>query len=141
MDAAELFARGDTNAQVARDLRVTVRQVERWRHTWREAGTQGLRSAGSPARSKLTEDQFAALEAELDRGPLAHGWDDQRWTLERIAEVIHRTFAVTYTPKGVNVLLARRGWTWQSPTRRAIERDDQAVATWVQEGWPQEKPG
>ncbi|MER6272879.1 winged helix-turn-helix domain-containing protein [Streptomyces sp900105755] len=32
-------------------------------------------------------------------------------------------------------LLARNGWSWQVPARRAMERDDEAVAGWVKEVW------
>ncbi|MFD5098267.1 transposase [Streptomyces albidochromogenes] len=31
-------------------------------------------------RPKLSDAMFAVLEAELDKGPIAHGWPDQRWT-------------------------------------------------------------
>jgi hypothetical protein len=40
---------------------------------------------GGPAsRPKLSEALFAVLEQELARGPVAHGWPDQTWTLARI---------------------------------------------------------
>ncbi|MFE0332325.1 winged helix-turn-helix domain-containing protein [Streptomyces sp. NPDC058960] len=31
--------------------------------------------------------------------------------------------------------MKRHGWSWQQPTRRAIERDDDAVEVW-KETWP-----
>jgi hypothetical protein len=37
----------------------------------------------------------------------------------------------------VAVLLKRHGWTCQVPARRAVERDEQAVADWVKRTWPQ----
>jgi hypothetical protein len=39
---------------------------------------------------RLSEKQFAQLEAELAKGPAAHGWEDQCWTLGRIKTVIGR---------------------------------------------------
>ncbi|MEV7197260.1 winged helix-turn-helix domain-containing protein [Streptomyces sp. NPDC093510] len=33
-------------------------------------------------------------------------------------------------------LLVRNGWSCQVPARRAIERDDEAVAGWAREVWP-----
>jgi hypothetical protein len=59
----------------------------------------------------------------LERGPLAHGWADQRWTLARIKTLIGRMFHVSYTVES----------TWQQPSRRAIERDDEA-SRGVEEG-------
>lgn len=79
------------------------------------------------------------LERELEKGPLAHGWEDQRWTLTRIKTLIGRRFHVGYTVQGVWKLLRRNGWTCQQPVRRAIERDDGAVEVWKKQVWPQVK--
>lgn len=38
--------------------------------------------------------------------------------------------------QGVRKLLVRNGWSCQVPARRAIERDDAAVAGRVKEVWP-----
>ncbi|MFE5550312.1 winged helix-turn-helix domain-containing protein [Streptomyces sp. NPDC056534] len=76
------------------------------------------------------------LEQELERGPLAHGWADQRWTLARIKTLIGRIFHVSYMVEGTWRLLKRHGWGWQQPARRAIERDDDSVEVWKKETWP-----
>jgi putative transposase len=72
----------------------------------------------------------------LDDGPVVHGWDDARWTLARVAELIECRFAVTYTLRGVSYLLHRIGYSQQVPTRRAIERDPAAIASWHRRRWP-----
>src|SRR4051794_34568773 len=92
LGAGERFARGEKTAVIARELRVSERSVERWRRAWREGGMEALPSTGPPKSPKLTDAQFAVLEVELARGPAAHGWQDQRWTLERVRTVIARTF-------------------------------------------------
>lgn len=79
--------------------------------------------------------QFAKLEAELAKGPAAHGWEDQRWTPARVKTVIGRRFHLTCTIQGVRKLLVRNGWSCQVPARRAVERDDDTVAGWVKEVW------
>ncbi|MFB9513761.1 winged helix-turn-helix domain-containing protein [Streptomyces purpureus] len=43
-------------------------------------------------------------------------------------KVIGRRCHMTYTIQGVRKLLVRSGWSCQVPARRAIERDDEAVA-------------
>ncbi|MFF0066389.1 winged helix-turn-helix domain-containing protein [Streptomyces sp. NPDC005279] len=137
LKAAERFARGETNALIARDLRVGVRSVQRWRRTWREGGPRALASTGSASLPRLSEAQFAQLEVELAKGPVAHGWEDQRWTLSRIKTVIGRRFHTAYTIQGVAKMLRRHGWSCQVPARRAVERDDAAVEGWAREPWPQ----
>lgn len=93
LQAVERFGGGQKNAEIAVALRVSLRSVERWRRAWREQGEVGMLSKGSPGRSKLSEAQVVRLEQELERGPLAHGWVDQRWTLARIKALIKSTAA------------------------------------------------
>jgi transposase len=139
--AAERFARGDHTADIARDLRVGVRQVEKWRSAWRTGGTEALRSKGPASVERLSPRQWQRLESELGRGPLAHGWDDehQGWTLARIKLLIGRLFHIGYTIQGVWKLMRRHGWSAQVPVRRAIERDDASIEVWKAQVWPKVK--
>lgn len=141
-EAAERFALGQDNALIAKDLRVHVRSVQRWRKAWSEGGDAALASKGPASLPVLSDELFAKLEAELDKGPEAHGFPDQTWTLARIKTVIGRRFHKSYTPQGVAALLHRHGWSHQSPARCAVERDEHAVTAWVKETWPEaEEPG
>ncbi|WSI28550.1 hypothetical protein OG311_37270 [Streptomyces sp. NBC_01343] len=38
----------------------------------------------------MTDAQFAVLEDELGKGPSAHSFKDDRWTLVRVQAVIRR---------------------------------------------------
>ncbi|WP_435891546.1 winged helix-turn-helix domain-containing protein [Nonomuraea angiospora] len=138
MQAGELFAAGVAPAQVARRLRVSRKSVYAWLRAWQAGGLEALRSkgaSGSPCR--LDERQVARLEYALDAGPAAHGWvEDQRWTLARVTALIEQLFRVSYTLRGTSYLLHRLGWSPQAPQRRAAERDEAAVATWIKETWP-----
>lgn len=140
LEAAERFARGDATVEIARDLRVTGRSVLRWRRAWESGGVEALFSKGPTVVERLSSGQWARLEAELRRGPLAHGFeDDQRWTLKRIKLLIGRLFHVGYTVQGVWKLLRRHGWSCQVPVRRAVERDEAAIEVWKEQVWPQVK--
>ena len=75
----------------------------------------------------------------LAAGPLAAGWEDQRWTLARVRDLVAAKFREQYTIPGIWYLLRRRGWTCQIGARRAIERDDGAVEVWKKETWPRIK--
>ena len=72
----------------------------------------------------------------LDAGPAACGYEDQCWTLSRIAEVVWQRFGVEYTLAGLDLLLHRTGWSVQVPARRAAERDEAAIAAWQEATWP-----
>jgi transposase len=143
LEAAERFACGHETVLIAKELRVHIRSVQRWRKAWSEGGEAALASKGPASLPALSDELFGKLEVELDRGPEAHGFPDQTWTLARIKTVIGRRFHKSYTPQGVAALLYRHGWTYhQTPARRAVERDEHAVTAWVKETWPAaEGPG
>nr|WP_308433437.1 winged helix-turn-helix domain-containing protein [Streptomyces alanosinicus] len=98
----------------------------RWGFDRRGEGRPRASASGPTGRSRLSNSQIVKLERELERGPLAHGWADQRWTLARVKTLIGRMFHVSCTVEGTWRLLKRHGWSRQQPTRRAIERDDDA---------------
>ncbi|MCX4426495.1 winged helix-turn-helix domain-containing protein [Streptomyces mirabilis] len=137
MMAAERFAAGEPSSAIAKELRVSVRSIQRWRRLWDRGGPRALQSAGSASLPRLREAQFAQLEAELAKGPVAHGWPNQRWTLARVKTVIGRRFHKSYTLQGARKLLLRHGFSCQVPARRAVERDEDQVTGWVKETWPQ----
>ncbi|MFE6366083.1 winged helix-turn-helix domain-containing protein [Streptomyces sp. NPDC057806] len=140
MLAADGFARAEKNTVIAKELRVSLRSVERWRRAWREGGRQALRPSGPAKRPKVGDTQFAFLEPLLLAGAMAQGWADERWTLSRIQLLIADELGVSLSIRGVWELLRRHGWSCQQPARRAIERDEAAVAGWVKETWPRAKP-
>ncbi|MFE6820972.1 winged helix-turn-helix domain-containing protein [Streptomyces sp. NPDC057690] len=127
LEAGERFAQGEKNAVIAKELRVSVRSVECWRQARRQDGRVALASAGPPKLPNLIDDRFAELEKAPVKGPAEHGWEDQRWTLARIRAVIAATFGLDVSLAAVDRLMHRHGWSWQSPARRALERDEHAV--------------
>lgn len=137
MQAAAMFEESKPSTQIAVELRVSPKSIREWRRRWVAGGTEALASSGPGGSDcKLSEEQLGELADLLDRGPVERGWQDARWTLTRIAKVIERRFSVSYTLRGVSYLLHRIGYSQQVPTRRAIERDPEAIATWHRRRWP-----
>jgi transposase len=139
LEAAGRFGQRAPATVIAAELRVSERSVRRWRQAWQAAGETGLASRGQAAQCRLDEQQLAALDLALEAGPLAAGWEDQRWTLARVRDLVVAKFKAQYTVPGIWYLLKRRGWTCQLGARRAIERDDGAVEVWKKETWPRIK--
>lgn len=138
LQAAQMFAEDVPVAQIASRLRVSTNAVYVWRRQWRTAGETGLVSKGPGGSAcRLDEQRQARLAQALEDGPAAHGFgEDQRWTLARVADLIARLFHTRYTLRGVSYLLHRMGFSPQVPAHRAVERDEQAIATWRRETWP-----
>ncbi|MCK9928875.1 winged helix-turn-helix domain-containing protein [Frankia sp. Mgl5] len=136
MQAAGLFAAGVDPVEVAGRLRVSTKSAYQWKRRWRAGGETALASKGpSGASCRLSDRQLDRLRVELARGPAAHGWADQRWTLARVATLIGRLFHVRYTLRGTSYLLHRMGYSPQVPARRAAERNERKVDTWRAETW------
>ena len=57
------------------------------------------------------------MEAVLDAGPAAWGWQDQCWTLARIGALVRERFGVDHTLAGLDVL--RTGSAGASRSRPA----------------------
>jgi transposase len=138
LQAGELFAAGRSQAEVAHQLGVARQNVSRWHALWRAGGPDALRSAGPTGSApRLSDPQLHDLKQALREGARAHGFDTDHWTLARIATVIEQATGVGYHPGHVWKLLRRRlGYRLQRPARRAIERDEQAIARWVESDWP-----
>jgi transposase len=140
MKAAALFGQGKSQAEVVRALQVSRQTASRWHADWKARGKNGLKAAGRAGRKpRLTPGQLRKVEAELLRGPKAHGYATELWTLPRVAGVIKKSCGVSYHPGHVWRLLRQMGWSCQTPTRRAKERDEEAIERWVKEKWPQIK--
>ncbi|MEU0521801.1 hypothetical protein [Streptosporangium sp. NPDC006007] len=92
--AAELFARGHGDIEVARQLRVTRMPANRRHRAWAQRGSTALASKGPTSLPRLSQEQFARLRDALLRGPAAHGWADRHWTLARVKTVIGRMFHI-----------------------------------------------
>jgi transposase len=142
MRAVDYFESGGlSKAEIARRVGVVHQTVSDWYQLWETGGRDALRAAGRAGRlPKLAAEQLERIEAELLNGAGAHGYPNDLWTLRRVAEVIDRLTGVAYHPHHVwRILRQKLGWSSQRPARRAVERDEEAIETWVKDRWPQIK--
>ncbi len=137
--AAELFEQGVPNVLIADQLGVTDSAVDLWKARWEEGGAEALRSTGRPGYpSLLSDEQILVLTAELDRGALAHGHEQDRWMLKWVNDLIEELFGVRYgDDAAVWWFLRRIGYSRHRPGRRAMQRDEQAITRWREVTWPQ----
>ena len=139
-DAVAMLRRGVKPLAVAKALRVSLVSVGRWRKAADDGGAKALAAKPHPGRPpKLAPDRRGELLGLLRRGPRAHGYATELWTLARVAEVAERHFGVGYHPSQIWRILRSLEWSCQKPQRLARERDEAAIARWRRRDWPRIK--
>ena len=138
--AFELSQRGWKQRDIAEALGVTPGAVSQWLIRAREGGIEGLRRRKAPgAPPRLTPQQRRQIPRLLERGAEAFGFRGDIWTCGRIAQVIRRTFGVSYHRSHVSRILRDCGWSPQKPLRRSTQRNEAAIQRWKQKRWPEVK--
>ena len=109
--AAELFAQGVVQAEVARHLGIVRSTASAWHRLWREGGEQALlreRKGGRPP--KLESRDLSEVHRALMSSPREAGLFTDRWSLHAVVALVHRITGVAYHPRHVTRVLRRQGW-------------------------------
>ena len=140
MRAADLFAKGVSQADIGRELEVSHQTVSDWHKLWKVGGKQALKRTGQPGRPrKVTDADLAKVERALAEGPKGEWVSDRsvdpgpRRRGDREddrCEVPPRTRLEGAPPDGLEPT---------TPARQAAERDDEAIEQWVNDRWPRLK--
>ena len=131
-----------SQAEIARRVGVSRATVSEWARKVKEEGIRGLRKQKAKGGVfKLTKEQKQRLKRFLDRGALACGFCVDRWTLQRVSELIEREFDVTYHPNYLNRLLDKLGFSPQKPLPQAAEQEQELVVAWLARDMPRVKKG
>jgi transposase len=136
--AVQLKKQGWFQRHIARALGVSEDTVSRWLIRARASGPESLLAHPSPGHPpKLSSAQKCLIPEFLWHGPEAYGFRGAVWTCARISRVIEEEFGIRYHKDHVGRLLKELGWTPQMPIRRAIQRDEEAIAHWRKAVWPE----
>jgi transposase len=129
---------GRSYREVAEAVGASLSSVVRWQQAYRRGGKVALLPKPTPGRPRRLEPvQMAALGALLAAGAQQAGYATALWTLRRVAEQIEKRFRIRYGLTGARkVLMQQLRWSWQKPERRALQRDEAAIAAWKRTTWP-----
>jgi transposase len=136
--ALRLKQQGWYQRDIGNVLGVSEETVSRWLARARDGGPEALLTRSSPGHPpKLSSAQKRLIPEFLWHGPEAYGFRGEVWTCARVARVIEEEFGVRYHKDHVGRLLKDLRWTPQVPIKRAIQRDEGAIARWRDEVWPE----
>lgn len=127
---------GFPSEEVADFLGVDVSSVRRWVRLFRRHGWSGLSAeppCGRPA--KLTRTQEKIVLRWLSDPATEFGFATELWSAARIAELIRQEWRVAFNARYLPRWLKVRGFSCQKPERVPRERNDEAIAAWVQTDW------
>jgi len=98
-----LYALGYDLKEIKRILCVGVRTLKKWIKTYVTQGIDGLRQWGYQGQDcKLNDEQWAEVEAELERKPYSRA--------REVAAFVKERFGIEYTERGMQALLRRKGY-------------------------------
>ena len=134
-----MLTRGMSQAEVARQVKVSRESVRRWANQMVKHGSaQALRKAGRAGRKPaLGTGELQKLEELLRKGPEKAGFPNGLWTLDRIGGLIRKEFNADFHTAHVWWILRKKlGWSCQRPVGRARERNETAIRDWKENIWP-----
>lgn len=133
---------GMSHERAAEVFGVSTRSITTWKARWVSGGSQGL-SSGQPGHpigvgTYLDSDAEQAIrQAILDYIPQDLQLGGHLWTRRKVGALIRRLYGVHYSLSGLRKLLHRWGLSFQRPDRRALQADNEAIAQWREETYPQ----
>ncbi len=129
LQVVRLASRGRPHQDIASDLGITPRTVQRWLNRYLELGLDGLR----PRRAKGAEAKVPPEMAEEVRrwvveGPAKQGLDRANWTHAELAEHLYRTHGIRASRSAMQRFCRKLGIRVYRPTYRFLRGDPEKQA-------------
>lgn len=116
--------RGRPREQVAADLGVTTRTVQRWLNAFLERGVEALRPRAAPgAAARIPERLAGEVRGWVIAGPAACGLDRANWTYADLAAHLGRAHGVRVKKSAMHAFCRRHGIRPYRPTYRFLRGD------------------
>ena len=141
LKAAGYFKSGKANGWICKRLGVCHGTVTEWHGKWKTGGTDALLMGKYGRISKLSPEEEKKIQEDILKGAKECGYDTDYWTLRRLTDYIKKETRISYKDRSVWHTLERFGFSCQKPERRARERDEKAITTWIKTTWPATKKG
>lgn len=141
LKAVPYFKQKWSERRIAEKLGVSGPSVHDWKVAWKEDGRDGLKAGHYGRVSRLTPKKEALVRKNILKGADEQGFSGDFWTLKRLTIGIKRWTGVAYEDRSVWHVLKRLGFSCQKPIKRARERDEEAIQTWLSTTWPKVKKG
>jgi transposase len=129
LQIVRLAARDRPHHQIAADLGITTRTVQRWLNRYLEHGLAGLRlRKAKGAQAKIPADMAEEIRRWVIEGPQAQGLDRANWTHAELAEHLFRSHGIRASRSAVQRSCQKLGIRVYRPTYRFLRGDPERQA-------------
>ena len=129
--AAIAYKQGQSPAEIEETFGFSKKNVYLWLDRFEERKLdEALYDEPKPGRPpKLTDDQFAELEAVLNESPAKAGYEGiQAWTPKFVQHWLNNRFDVEYTLRHIRRLMDKAGLSWRTARPEHYEADPEEIA-------------
>jgi transposase len=116
-----MAARGRPHQDIAQDLGLTPRSVQRWLNAYLDRGLDGLRPRKPPGAAPRLLPEFAPILCDwVIGGPKAAGLCRANWTYAELAEHLYQRYGLRIRKSALQTFCARHGIRPYRPTYRFL---------------------
>lgn len=141
------YQEGWSVTEIARELHVDRKTAYLWIKEYKECGEdidlcctpkkRGPKEESRLSRLKLSPFQTEELrEILIHTMPSDHGLSNALWTRKGIKSVIENKFGVKLSLSAISSLMERMEFTFQRPSKEAIQRSAEELRKWLEETYP-----
>ena len=141
LKAVPYFKKEWPERKIGTKLGISGPTVHEWKVAWKKKGVAGLKAGVYGRVSRLSKKDEKLVREHILKGAQTFGFSGDFWTLKRLAISVKRWVKVDYKDRSIWHVLKRLGFSCQKPVRRAKERDEKAITTWLSTTWPVIKKG
>lgn len=129
LQIVRLASRGRPHHQIAADLGITPRTVQRWLNRYLELGLPGLRPRKARgAEAKVPPELAEEIRRWVIEGPARQGLDRANWTHAELAEHLSRTHGIRASRSAMQRFCRKLGIRVYRPTYRFLRGDPEEQA-------------
>jgi transposase len=129
LQIVRLAARDRPHQQIADDLGVTTRTVQRWLNRYLDHGLAGLRPRKAKgAEARVPADRADEIRRWVIEGPAAQGLGRANWTYAELAEHLYRTHGIRASRSAMQRFCRKLGIRVYRPTYRFLRGDPEKQA-------------
>jgi transposase len=125
LNVVRLAHRGRKRQDIADELGMSTRSVQRWLNAYLERGPDGLTPRKAPgAKPKIPAELVDEIRRWVIEGPAKQGLDRANGTHPELAEHLYRAHGVRTSRSAVQRLCAKLGIRLYRPTYRYLRGDE-----------------